>query len=70
MIANEEREGWYYLAVKKLSALLHGLTLKHESGLNCLHSFITENKLNSHEKVYQNKDFCGIVMSSQNDNII
>ena len=23
MIPNEEREGWYYLAVKKLSALLH-----------------------------------------------
>ena len=49
MIPNEEKEGWHYLAVKKLSALLHGITSKHEDGcycLNCLHSFRTENKLN------------------------
>ena len=64
-----KREGWYFLAVKKLSALLHGITLKHEGGLNYLHSFITENKLKSHEKVCQNKDLCGTVMSSQKDNI-
>ena len=30
MIPNEEKEGWYYLAVKKLSALLHGITSKHD----------------------------------------
>ena len=33
--------------------------------LNCLHSFRTESKLMSHEKVYKNKDFCGIVMPSK-----
>ena len=26
--------------------------------LNCLHSFRTENKLKSREKVYKNKDLC------------
>ena len=26
MIPKEEKEGWHYLAVKKLSALLHGIT--------------------------------------------
>ena len=26
MIPNEEKEGWYYIAAKKLSALLHGIT--------------------------------------------
>ena len=34
--------GWHYLAVKVLSALLRGLTSKHYDGfygLNCLHSF-------------------------------
>ena len=36
--------------------------------LNCLHSFRTENKLISHEKVCKNKDFCGIVMPSKKDN--
>ena len=29
MISNEEKEGWHYLAVKKLSALLRGITSKH-----------------------------------------
>ena len=26
------REGWHYLAVKKLSALLRGITSKHHGG--------------------------------------
>ena len=36
MIPNEEKEGCYYLAVKKLSALLYGITSKHKPSL---HSF-------------------------------
>ena len=42
MIPNGEK--WHYLAVKKLSALLRGITPKHYSDfycLNCLHSFRT-----------------------------
>ena len=38
-------EGWHYLAVKKLSELLRGITSKHNGGfycLNCLHSFRTK----------------------------
>ena len=54
MITNEEKEGlWHYIAVKKLSTLLRGITSKHHGDfycLNCLHSFRTENKLKSHEK--------------------
>ena len=48
MIPNEEKEGWHYLAVKKLSALLRGITSKRKGDLyclNCRHSFGTENKL-------------------------
>ena len=44
-------EGWHYLAVKKLSALLRGITSKHISDfycLHCLHSFRTKNRLESH----------------------
>ena len=37
---------------------------------NCLHIFRTENKLKSREKVCKNKDFCGIVMPSEKDNIL
>ena len=38
--------------------------------LNCLHSFRTENKLKSHEKVCKTKEFCGIVIPSEKDNIL
>ena len=58
---------------KKLSTLLHGITSKHKVNfycLNCLHSFRTENKLKYHEKVCNNKDFCGIVVPSQKDIIL
>ena len=53
-------KGWYYLTVKKLSALLRGITSKHYSDfywLNCLHSFRTKTNLGSHKKVCENKDF-------------
>ena len=37
---------------------------------NCLYSFRTENKLKSHEKTWENKDFCGIVIPLEKDNIL
>ena len=73
MIPNEEKEVWHCLTVKKLSALLHGITSKHKGdfySLNCLHSFRTENKLKSHEKVCKNKDLCEIAMPPGKDNIL
>ena len=76
MIPNKEKEGWYYLAVKQLSTILRGMTSKHHGDiyyLNCVHSFSTENKIASHEKVCKNKDLefdCGIVMPSEKDNIL
>ena len=59
MISNEEKQS-HYLAVKKLLALLRGLTSKHHCGfycLNCFHSFATKNKLQSQKRVCENKDF-------------
>ena len=38
---------WHYLAVKKLSALLRGMTSKHHGDFyfpNCLHCFATKNQ--------------------------
>ena len=46
-------EGWHYLAVKKLSALLIGITSKNKSDfycLNCIHFFRTKNKHESSVK--------------------
>ena len=60
MIPNEEKEVWHYLAVKKLSTLLRGITGKYHEDflcLNCLRSFRTENKLTSHEKFVKARVF-------------
>ena len=46
MIPNKEKEGWQYLAVKKLTALLNKKLANNKSDfycLNCLYSFRTEN---------------------------
>ena len=70
MISN--RKGWHYLAVKKLSALLRRITSKHYCDLyclNCLHSFRTKNKLESHIKVCESKDFCNVIMLSEDTEI-
>ena len=45
MIPNEEKEGWHYLAVKKLSASLFKKTSKRKGDFycsSCFHSFRTE----------------------------
>ena len=59
--------------VYKLFALLREIASKHNGDfycLNCLHSFRKENKFKSHDKVCKYKDFWGIVMLSQNLNIL
>ena len=53
-------EKWHYIALKKLSVLLRGLTPKHYGDfycLNCLHCFRTKNKLESHKKYVKIKIF-------------
>ena len=46
-------EGWHYITVKQLPALLRGITSKHHGDfyfLHYLHSFQTKNKHESHKK--------------------
>ena len=72
MISNGEKQ-WHYLVIKKLSALLREITSKHHSTfycLNCLHSFATEKKLGSHKKVCQDKDFCNVIMPSEDTKML
>ena len=56
MISNEEKQ-WHYLAVKNYC-------------VNCLHSFRPKIKLESHKRLYVNKDFCNVVMSSEGTKIL
>ena len=55
---------WYYLLVKKLSAVLTGITSKNNGDfycLNCLHSFRIKNKLESHKRACENEDFYNVL---------
>ena len=57
MISNLEKQ-WHYPAPKKISALLRGITSKNNGDfycLNCLHSFRTKNKFESHKRACENK---------------
>ena len=57
--------------MKKLSALLRGITSINNGGfycLNFLHSFRTKNKLDSHKTACE--DFCSIIIPSENTKIL
>ena len=72
MVSNGEKQR-HYLAVKKLSALLRGITSKNNADFYCLnsfHSFRTKKKLESHTRVCENKDFCNVIMSSEDTKIL
>ena len=67
MIPNGEI--WHYLAAKKLSALLRGITSKLRGDFyrfNCLDSFETRKKQReSYKKVRKNRNLCNIIMPSE-----
>ena len=56
---------WHYLALKSLSALLRGITSNHNRDfycLNCVHSYSTKEKLEKHENVCNDRDYCYVEM--------
>ena len=38
--------------------------------MNCLHSFRTKNKFEPHKRVCENKDFCNIIIPSEETKIL
>ena len=72
MILNGER--WHYITVKKITCINKRNNVKASWWflycLNCLHSFGTENKSESHKKVRENKDFCNVVMLPEDTKIL
>ena len=66
-------KGWHYFAVKELLALLKEILLKRDGDfycLNCLYSFRTKNRFESHKKVCENKYFRGVTMPFHDTKII
>ena len=64
---------WHYLAVKRVSALLRGITSNHNGGfycLNCFHSYRTKNKLKKQEKVRNDHDYCYVEMPNEDNKIL
>ena len=75
MISDGEK--WHYLTERSLTALLKGITSKHNDDsycLNCFHSFVSKNSLEKHMKVCEDKDCCYIEMpkkvNHQNINLV
>ena len=66
-------EKWHYLAVKSLHALLKGIKSKHKGDfycLNCFHAYTTKNKLERHENVCENHDYCYVEMPNEDNKIL
>ena len=64
---------WHYLAVKSLSALRRGITSNHNKDFYCLnrfHSCSTKEKLEKHEKVCNDHDYCYVEILNDKDKIL
>ena len=71
MISNGEK--WHYLTVKNLSELLRGITSNHNADfycLNCFCAYSTKNKLEKHNQICENHDYCHVEMPTKDNNII
>ena len=58
---------------KKMSALLRGITSKHDGDfycLNCFHSFRTQNKLEKHKNICENHVYCYVEMPEKDNKIL
>ena len=63
----------HYLAVKKLSVLLKGITSNHNRDfycLYCLHSCRTKETLKKHEKICINYVYCYVKMPNEHEKIL
>ena len=69
----DETNNWHYLAVKRISGLLRGITTNHNGDfycLNCFHSYSTEEKLRKHKRICENHNFCFLKMPDEDKKIL
>ena len=61
LMISDDGEKWHYLCVKKLSALLRGISSNLNGDvycMNCFKSFRTKSKLEIHKNMCENHDYC------------
>ena len=71
MITDDGKK-WHYLAVRRLTTLLRGITSNHHRYfycLNCFHSYTAHNTLKKHERVCNNHDYCRIDIPIKHEKI-
>ena len=72
MITDNDKD-WHYLTVKSISKLLRRITSNHDGDfycLNCFHPYTTKNKLENHERICRDHDFCYVKMPDENNKIL
>ena len=73
LIITDGDTNWPYLAVKRMSGLLKGITSNHKGDfycLNCLYLYRMKSKLTKHEKICKSHDFCLLKMPDAKNNIL
>ena len=64
----DNMNNWHYLAIKNIYGLLRGITSNLNGDiycLNCFHSYRTKKKLNKHERICKDHDFCYVKMPDE-----
>ena len=64
---------WHYLTVKSISRLLRGITSNHDGDFYCLnsfHSYTPKKRLEKHERICKDHDFCHVKMPDENNKIL
>ena len=73
LMISDDGEKWHYLCVKKLSALLRGISSNNNEDVycvNCFKSFRRKSKLEIHKKMFENHDYCYVQMSNNENKIL
>ena len=66
-------KNWHYLTVKSIPRLLKGLAPNHKGDfycLNCFHSHRTKERLEKHEEVCKDHDYCYVKMPDEDKKIL
>ena len=73
LMITDGTDTWHYIAIKRIPALLRGISSTHDGDhycLNCFHSYRTEEKLKAHEELCINNNFALIKMPTEKNKYV